>query len=174
VFGWGAVGQRRSKSTSRGAVRRTRVSSFATFRRLFAVVTYGDSGGWFFEAAFSVCGKLLNVLGSKKGAGKSKKATITKRGGEGVNCAKSVEGNVRKAHYMVPEKQGPFFRDTDRSTLEAACKTDAVRSLVFEMHLGSTLGKAGLNEKTAPSFGVRFRMTPHGNAGGGWTPPYME
>ena len=72
-------------------------------------MTYGDSGGWFFEAAFSVCGKLLNVLGNKKGAGKSTKATNTMIGGEGVNCAKSVAGTVRKAHYMVPEKPGPFF-----------------------------------------------------------------
>ena len=85
-------------------MRRTRVSSFATFRRLFAVVTYGDSGGWFFEAAFSVCGKLLNVLGSKKGAGKTTKATKTMVGGERVNCVNRLAGIVQKA-----QNPGPFF-----------------------------------------------------------------
>ena len=122
---------------------------FEAFWRLFAVVTYGDSGGWFFEAAFSVCGKLLNVLGNKKGAGKSTKATNTMIGGEGVNCAKSVAGSVQKEHYMVPEKPGALVvRDTDRSTLEAACKTDAVRSLVFERHLGSPRERLGLIQKS--------------------------
>ena len=90
----------------------------------------------------------MNVLGSKKGAGKNTKATKTMVGGERVNCAKSVAGTVQKAHYMVPEKpRALFVRDTDRSTLEAACKTDAVRSLVFEMHLGSPRQRLGLMKK---------------------------
>ena len=74
----------------------------------------------------------MNVLGSKEGAEKVTKATKTMVVGERVKRAKSVAGTVQNTYYMVPKKPRTlFFRDAERSTLDGACKTDAVGSLVF-------------------------------------------
>ena len=60
------------KSISRGAVSRPRVSIFATFRRLFAVVGDGDVGGIFLSCVFGLRQAFECSVGALWGKGGAK------------------------------------------------------------------------------------------------------